>query len=127
MVIHTCMAHRCIVNLFIIHDNQLCEDIMVALCLSPNFPIVDTSSHTLKHLRASAQQYFNQGISAATRNAYTTGLKKYSTFCSQTKLQPVPATEDTLVLFITHVAQQNLSYGTIQVYLLAVRYNHITN
>ena len=78
-------------------------------------------------MRASAQQYFNQGISAATRKAYTTGLKKYSTFCSQTKLQPVPATEDTLILFVTHLAQQNLSYGTIQVYLSAVRYYHIAN
>ena len=81
----------------------------------------------MKHLRATAQQYFNLGISAATRKAYTTGLQKYSTFCSQTKLHPVPATEDTLLLFITHLAQQKLSYSTIQVYLSAVRYYHMAN
>ena len=101
-----------------------CKDIiMVALCPSPSY----SSSHTLKYLRATAQQYFNLGISAATRKPYTNGLQKYSTFCSQTKLQPVPATENTLLLFITHLTQQKLSYATIQVYLSAVRYYHIAN
>ena len=38
----------------------------------------------------------------------------------------MPVCEDTLTLFVTYLAQQNLSYATIQVYLSAVRYSGIT-
>ena len=82
---------------------------------------------SLHQLNAAAQSYFDLGISDATRKAYKTGLNKYRTFCSQFKQSAVPATEDTLVLFITHLAKQQLSYSTIQVYLSAVRYLHVAN
>lgn len=80
---------------------------------------------TMLHLTAAARTYFNLGISAATRRAYTASLQKYITFCYQTRQQAVPATEETLLLFATHLAQQGLSHSTIQVYLSAVRYFHI--
>ena len=70
--------------------------------------------------------HFNLGISAATRKAYTAGLRKYITFCMKINQPPIPAYENTLLLFVTHLAQQKLSYTTIQVYLSAVRYSHIT-
>ena len=57
--------------------------------------------------------------------AYKTGLYKYITFCTDTNLQPVPVNEDTLLLFATYLAQQHLSYPTVQVYLSAVRHNLI--
>ena len=38
----------------------------------------------------------------------------------------MPVCEDTLMLFVTYLAQQHLSYTTIQVYLSAVRYSGIT-
>ena len=38
----------------------------------------------------------------------------------------MPVCEDTLMLFVTYLAQQNPSYATIQVYLSAVRYSGIT-
>ena len=38
----------------------------------------------------------------------------------------VPTTEDTLLLFVTHLAQQGLAHATIRVYLSAVRYLHVT-
>ena len=78
-------------------------------------------------MKATAKYYFDLGISAATRKAYTVGLRRYFTFCSKTKLKQIPALEDTLLLFITHLTQQNLSFGTIQVYLSAVRYYHMAN
>jgi len=63
------------------------------------------------------------GISAATTKAYRSGLHRYITFCSEINQLPIPISEDTLLLFIAHLAQQNLSYTTIQVYLSAVQYS----
>ena len=80
----------------------------------------------LCQLSAAAQVYFNLGISTATRKAYTVGLHKYNTFCREINQPPIPVRKDTLLLFVTYLAQQNLSYATIQVYLSAVRYCHIT-
>ena len=81
---------------------------------------VESPSLKISQLSAAAQAYFNLGISAATKKAYTAGLQKYSTFCKEFHLQPIPAQEDTLQLFVTHLAQQRLSYETIKVYLAAV-------
>ena len=47
----------------------------------------------------------------------TTSLQKYTIFCSQTKQQARPASEETLLLFTTHFVQQGLSHSTMQVYL----------
>ena len=77
------------------------------------------------HLTTAAQTYFNLGISTATRKAYTANIRWFTTFCSQTKQQAVPASKETLLLFATYLAQQGLSYSIIQVYLSAVRYAHI--
>ena len=74
---------------------------------------------------AAAQFYFDQGISATKK--YETGWNKYLAFCDQCKQQAIPASEGTLVLFITHLANQQLSHTTIQVYLSAVCYLHIAN
>ena len=75
---------------------------------------------TITQLSAAARAYFNLGISSATKKAYTAGLQKYNTFCKEFHLQPIPAQEDTLQLFVTHLTQQRLSYETIKVYLAAV-------
>ena len=92
------------------------------------FSISESSSILSFHqLNVAAQSYFDLGISDTTRKAYKTGLSKYQTFCSQFKQSAVPAMEDTLVLFITHLAEWLLSYSTIQVYLSAVRYLHVAN
>ena len=80
---------------------------------------------TLSDLNAAAQTYLNLGLSTSTRKGYKSGLHKYITFCTETNLQPVPVCEDTLLFFATYLAQQHLSYPTIQVYLSAVRHSQI--
>ena len=47
----------------------------------------------------------------------TTSLQKYTTFCSQTKQQALPVSEETWLLFATHFVQQGFSHSTMQVYL----------
>ena len=69
--------------------------------------------------------YYFAGTSSTTQRSYLVGLKRYTTFCSQAKLIPIPTTEATLLLFVTHLANQNLAYSTIKVYLAAVRSAHV--
>lgn len=38
----------------------------------------------------------------------------------------MPTSQDTLLMFVSHLAQEGLSHTTIKVYLSAVRYQHIT-
>lgn len=71
-------------------------------------------------LSAAAKVYFNLGISAATKKAYAAGLHKYIAYCREINQQPISACEDTLLLLITHLAQQKLFYAMIQVYFPAV-------
>ena len=59
--------------------------------------------------------YYSTGTSPATQRSYLAGLKRYTTFCSQAKLKPMPTTEAILLLFVTHLASQNLACTTIKV------------
>ena len=87
--------------------------------------IIEQPSFTISQLSVAARAYFNLGISNSTRKAYTAGIRKYIAFCFEINQPPIPVCEDTLMLFVTYLAQQNLSYATIQVYLSAVRYSGI--
>ena len=78
---------------------------------------LQVSSLKLTQLSTAVQDYFSMGISAATTRAYKSGLHRYVTFCSEINHAPLPVSEETLLLFVTDLAQQNLSYATIQVYL----------
>jgi len=70
--------------------------------------------------------YLDLGILKSTKNAYKAGLNKYISFCMETYHRLLSVREDTLLLFVTYLAQQHLSYATIQVYLPAVKHNLVT-
>ena len=72
------------------------------------------------------KRYYFSGLSPATRGCYKAGLKKYMEFCLQAHLPTIPTSERTLLLFATHLANLNLSYPTIKVYMAAVRSAHVT-
>ena len=79
----------------------------------------------LPRLLKAMGHYYSTGNSPATRRSYLAGLKQYTTFCSQANLVPIPTNEATLLLFVSHLAIQNLAYATIKVYLAAVRSAHV--
>ena len=61
------------------------------------------------------REWVPQGIIAKELvRSYLAGLKRYTTFCSQAKLKPMPTTE-AILLFVTHLASQNLVCTTIKV------------
>ena len=61
----------------------------------------------------------------STQKTYSSGEKRYLSFCSQYNLSALPGTEDTLLLFITYLTGQGLTANSIRVYLAAVRAVHI--
>ena len=47
-------------------------------------------------------------------------------FCSSMKCTPVLSSEITLVLFVSHLADSNISHTIIKVYLVAIRQLHVS-
>lgn len=62
----------------------------------------------------------------STLQAYRSGQRRFSRFCSDARLQPLPLTETLLSLFVSHLAAVGLAHQTIKSYLSAVRYFHIS-
>jgi len=76
------------------------------------------------HLDDSTCRYLNEGLSEATRQTYSTGKQSFTSFCITRGNQILPATESTLLLFVSHLASRKISHTTIKVYLAAVRHMH---
>jgi len=70
--------------------------------------------------------YFHKGLAANTHATYSTAQRQYFDFCKKHNLTAVPAEEDTLLLFVTHLAQR-IKPQSIKVYLAGVRALHISN
>ena len=83
---------------------------------------VYTHIHLLQH---QAQHFLNLGLASTTRATYSAGWKKFINFCAGTHLISIPASEHTLLLFVTSMAASNISHGTIKVYLSAIRHMHV--
>ena len=81
----------------------------------------------LTTLQEALQSYYHQGLAASTHKTYSVGTQNYLSFCKQIHSPPLPASEQTLLLYITHLGQLNLAHKTIKVYLSAVRNLHITS
>ena len=72
-----------------------------------------------------AQQYYNNGLAPTTRSTYAAGQQRYTAFCRSISVHPIPATEQILLFFATHLATTNISHATIKVYLSAIRQLHV--
>ena len=77
-------------------------------------------------LHTAVQGYYQKGLAPATHKSYQAGQKRYMEFCREARKSPVPTSEETLLLFVVHLAQQGLAHATIKVYLSAVRNLHVT-
>ena len=70
-------------------------------------------------------QYFTWSLAASTQQTYSSGKNRFIKFCQQAGVAPLPACENVLCWFCAHLANQNLKYRTIKVYLSAVRHMQI--
>ena len=78
------------------------------------------------HLTSLANELFRDGLASSTRSTYSAGQQRFYSFCRSIKCCPVPSTEATFVLFVSHLAESNIAYATIKVYLAAVRQLHVS-
>ena len=67
-----------------------------------------------------------KGIAQSTEKLYNSAQKGFLQFCHHLSLQPLPATEDTLILYVTDLAQSR-THSTIRTYLAGVRHIHIVH
>ena len=80
----------------------------------------------LSHLEEHASFYLSKGVAPNTARAYKSAQSRYWAFCARFSLPPLPASEQTLILFVAELAQ-DLAHSTIRSYLSGVRNLHITN
>ena len=80
----------------------------------------------VQNLERISGHLIKDSIVDSTRRSYATGQSNYLSFCSRFNIQPLPASEQQLILFTADRSQQ-LSYSTIRSYLSAVRFLHIPN
>ena len=71
-------------------------------------------------------KFLRDGLAASSITTHAAGQGRYIHFCNTAKVPATPATEYTLILFITHLASTNISYATIKVYLSAIRHMHVS-
>ena len=78
-------------------------------------------------MEIAASQLLENSIAQSTRRAYSSAQQQYLQFCQLINFHPcLPATEQVLILFVTHLAQK-CCHSTIRSYLSAVRFLHVTH
>ena len=73
-----------------------------------------------------AAEFLHNGLAVNTRTTYIAGQHRYRNFCQAINVTPIPTSEQTLLLFATHLATCNITYSTIKVYMSAIRHMHVT-
>ena len=83
------------------------------------------SDFDIPFLRETSRSLIYGGLRQGTRRTYNSAQKSYINFCQSHDLCPVPASEDTILLYVTHLYLNKLKYTSVRVYLSAVRSLHI--
>jgi len=73
-----------------------------------------------------ADHYFHKGLAENTHRTYSSAQRQYLTFCDRHGFTAVPASEETLSLFVAFLADR-LKPQSIKVYLASVRALHISH
>ena len=74
----------------------------------------------LAEIQAQAELLVSNGIQSSTRSTYSGPQKMFIQFCNQFGLNPLPATDNALLLFITHLHKKSLSISTVKVYISSI-------
>ena len=76
-------------------------------------------------LSSAAHHFLTAGLATSTIATYSAGKRRYLQFCGRAKVPATPASEATIILFVSHLATTNISHSSIKIYLSAVRHMHI--
>ena len=83
-----------------------------------------TSIGSLRGLAEGAQMFMDSANSEATKRAYQSDWARFTRFCEDHKISPMPATSDTVCAYITDLAQSGLKVATIQRHLTTISQAH---
>ena len=99
---------------------------------NPTAPRTSTNSGSrgtgldIASLHTAVQGYYRKGLAPATHKSYQAGKKDTWNFAEKRKSHQYQESEETLLLFVVHLAQQGLAHATIKLYLSAVHNLHVT-
>ena len=80
---------------------------------------------SLDQLHVNANEYFRFGLAESTHRTYSAAQRQFLSFCDTYGLTPLPASEDTLILFVTSLAAR-IRPQSINVYLAGIRSLHVS-
>ena len=89
-------------------------------------PAYASLSVVLGGLQMRAAHYFHKGLADNTHRIYNSAQRQYLTFCETHDFTAVPASEETLSLFVAFLADR-LKPQSIKVYLAGIRALHISH
>jgi len=73
------------------------------------------------NLQYKAAEFLTNGLALNTRTTYTAGQQRFADFCQEISVTTMPASEELLILFATHLAASNIAHTIIKVYISATR------
>lgn len=79
---------------------------------------------TLTDVLSSAADFVEASRSAATRRAYRSDWRDFSTWCAASGFSPVPASAETVALYLTSLARAGLKTATIDRRAAAIAFAH---
>ena len=72
-------------------------------------------------MEGALQSFYSLGLSTSTQKSYSTGQKRFLSFCKDHSLSPLPPSEHTILLFLAQLGLDGLSLATMQSYMSAIR------
>jgi len=111
-------------------ENVLFSDMTMSSNEHPTFDLTAVSSHPssalhpLHPLLQEAQAYARASQSSSTRRAYRTSWGQFASWCDGHQLASLPASPETVVLYLTHLIQSGRSVSTLERTLAALAAAH---
>ena len=72
-------------------------------------------------MEGALHKFYSQGLASNTKKCYSSGQKRFLSFCKKFNLDPIPPSEYTTLLFISQMGLEGLSLSTIKSYLASIR------
>jgi integrase len=96
-----------------------------ALQTSPSPPIARQRDRKLRELAAMAESFAQADKADNTRRSYASAYASFSAYCKLNDLDPLPASPQTYVLYLTNLADLGRKISTIRVHAAAIRDAHV--
>ena len=72
-------------------------------------------------------KYYAHSLATSTSKSYSYAQSRYLTFCNSINVSPLPLSKHLVCLFVTHLADTDVSHQSIKCYLSALRHLQISS